>query len=152
MKKGFHNVSTSKKPQQREQKGEVPEKQKWRSNGPDGASLFLTFHKRLQHPDDHSAAEIHDDFQCPFEGGCSQKNFGTCCQTAANRAKKFEECGTSPGDFREFVEQAQKDCKELLNDKKVVFSTNEESKSKDDKDLECNQQDSNNSDNEFSFE
>ena len=57
-----------------------------------------------------------------------------------------------PGDFREFVEQAQKDCKELLNDKKVVFSTNKESKSKDDKDLECNQQDSNSSDNEFSFE
>ena len=145
-------MSTSKKPQQTEQKGESQEKQKWRSNGPDRASLLPTFHKRLQHPDNHSAAEICDNFQCPFKGRHSWKNFGTCCQTAANGSKKFKKCGTSPGDFRKFAKQAQKDCNKLLNDKKVVFSDNKESKSKDNKDSEHKQQDSNNSGKKFSFE
>ena len=54
-----------------------------------------------------------------------------------------------PGDFREFVKQVEEDHKELLNNKKVVFSNDKESK--DDKHLEC-KQNGNNEGNRFSFE
>jgi hypothetical protein len=106
----------SKKPED----AKKPEQKKWKIDSVDGALLFILFVDKIYHPDSYSATEIFDNPKLPFKDYYSRKNFGTYCQTAANRAKSYNpEKGTGiPKIFKGFVIDARKEFKELLENLK----------------------------------
>lgn len=94
-------------------------KSKWDSYGIDGALLFICFQDRIFHPDSYSASEIFRSQELPFSKKYSQRNFGTYCQTAANRCKRFERNGTGLTDqLKESIKKARQKYSHLLSNLK----------------------------------